>query len=75
MEIARDTFAGLVMVSRSFVFTAVRAFVGLFSLAPLLLLVVGPPLVAGVAVFAASLRPLARRQEAFLVAPSAVALC
>ncbi|MGW3116474.1 ATP-binding cassette domain-containing protein [Streptomyces sp. NPDC001107] len=73
VEIARDTFAGLVMVSRSFVFTAVGAFVGLFSLAPLLLLVVGPPLVAGVALFAASLRPLARRQEAFLVADEALA--
>ncbi|GAA2492970.1 ATP-binding cassette domain-containing protein [Streptomyces longisporus] len=73
VEIARDTFAGLVMVSRSFVFTAVGAFVGLFSLAPLLLLVVVPPLVAGVALFAASLRPLARRQEAFLVADEALA--
>ena len=73
VEIARDTFAGLVMVSRSFVFTAVGAFVGLFSLAPLLLLVVGPPLVAGVALFGASLRPLARRQEAFLVADEALA--
>ena len=73
VEIARDTFAGLVMVSRSFVFTAAGAFVGLFSLAPLLLLVVGPPLVAGVALFAASLRPLARRQEAFLVADEALA--
>ncbi|GAA3811994.1 ABC transporter ATP-binding protein [Streptomyces coacervatus] len=73
VEIARDTFAGLVMVSRSFVFTAVGAFFGLFSLAPLLLLVVGPPLVAGVALFAASLRPLARRQEAFLVADEALA--
>ncbi|MFF4255754.1 ATP-binding cassette domain-containing protein [Streptomyces sp. NPDC001663] len=73
VEIARDTFAGLVMVSRSFVFTAVGALVGLFSLAPLLLLVVGPPLVAGVVLFAATLRPLARRQEAFLVADEALA--
>ncbi|WP_354671287.1 ABC transporter ATP-binding protein [Streptomyces sp. S.PB5] len=72
-EIARDTFAGLVMVSRSFVFTAVGALVGLFSLAPLLLLVVGPPLLAGLALFAATLRPLARRQEAFLVADEALA--
>ncbi|MFJ9722156.1 ATP-binding cassette domain-containing protein [Streptomyces sp. NPDC101209] len=73
VEIARDTFAGLVMVSRSFVFTAAGALAGLFSLAPLLLLVVGPPLVAGVALFAATLRPLARRQEAFLVADEALA--
>lgn len=72
-EIARDTFAGLVMVSRSFVFTAAGALVGLFSLAPLLLVVVGFPLLAGVALFAATLRPLARRQEAFLVADEALA--
>ncbi|MEU0192580.1 ABC transporter ATP-binding protein [Streptomyces afghaniensis] len=73
VEIARDTFAGLVMVSRSFVFTAAGALAGLFTLAPPLLLVVGPPLVAGVALFAATLRPLARRQEAFLVADEALA--
>ncbi|MFJ1967860.1 ATP-binding cassette domain-containing protein [Streptomyces sp. NPDC087903] len=73
VEIARDTFAGLVMVSRSFVFTAAGALAGLLSLAPLLLLVVGPPLVAGVGLFAATLRPLARRQEAFLRADEALA--
>ncbi|MFI1561994.1 ATP-binding cassette domain-containing protein [Streptomyces sp. NPDC020490] len=73
VEIARDTFAGLVMVSRAFVFTAAGALVGLFSLAPVLLLVVGPPLAAGVALFAATLRPLARRQEAFLAADEALA--
>ncbi|MCZ1003841.1 hypothetical protein O1M63_47275 [Streptomyces mirabilis] len=54
VEIARDTFAGLVMVSRSFVFTSVGALAGLCSLAPLLLLPVVPPLVAGVALFAAT---------------------
>ncbi|MET9831082.1 ABC transporter ATP-binding protein [Streptomyces sp. NPDC006385] len=73
VEIARDTFAGLVMVSRSFVFTAAGAVVGLVSLDPLLLLVVGPPLAAGLGLFAATLRPLARRQEAFLVADEALA--
>ncbi|MEU6913235.1 ABC transporter ATP-binding protein [Streptomyces olindensis] len=73
VEIARDTFAGLVMVSRSFVFTAVGALAGLFALAPPLLLVVGPPLAAGVVLFAATLRPLARRQEAFLVADEELA--
>ncbi|MFC8342998.1 ATP-binding cassette domain-containing protein [Streptomyces sp. NPDC057280] len=72
-EIARDTFAGLVMVSRSFVFTAAGALIGLFSLAPPLLLVVGLPLLAGLALFLATLRPLARRQEAFLVADEALA--
>ncbi|MFD5625771.1 ATP-binding cassette domain-containing protein [Streptomyces sp. NPDC127072] len=73
VEIARDTFAGIVMVSRSFVFTAAGALIGLFSLAPLLLLVVVPPLVAGVGLFALTLRPLTRRQEAFLVADEELA--
>ncbi|MFD4481897.1 ATP-binding cassette domain-containing protein [Streptomyces sp. NPDC058471] len=73
VEIARDTFAGLILVSRSFVFTAAGALIGLFSLAPLLLLVVAPPLLAGVGLFVASLRPLARRQERFLVADEGIA--
>lgn len=73
VEIARDTFAGLVLVSRSFVFTAAGALIGLFSLAPLLLLVVAPPLLAGIGLFVASLRPLARRQERFLVADEGIA--
>lgn len=73
VEIARDTFAGLVMVSRSFVFVAAGALVGLFSLAPVLLLVVLPPLILGLALFLATLRPMARRQEAFLEADENIA--
>ncbi|MEU2711208.1 ABC transporter ATP-binding protein [Streptomyces sp. NPDC007205] len=73
VEIARDTLAGVVMVTRSFLFTAAGALIGLFSLAPLLLTVVLPPLLAGVALFAATLGPLARRQEAFLAADEALA--
>ncbi|MFF1439086.1 ATP-binding cassette domain-containing protein [Streptomyces sp. NPDC058295] len=73
VEIARDSFAGLVMVSRSFVFTSAGALVGLLALAPQLLLVVVPPLAAGVGLFAVTLRPLARRQEAFLAADEALA--
>ncbi|MEU1407756.1 ABC transporter ATP-binding protein [Streptomyces sp. NPDC005728] len=73
VEIARDTFAGLVLVSRSFLFTAAGALIGLCSLAPLLLTVVVPPLLAGMCLFAATLRPLARRQEAYLAADEALA--
>ncbi|MGW7051366.1 ATP-binding cassette domain-containing protein [Streptomyces sp. NPDC054887] len=73
VEIARDTFAGLVMVARSFVFTAAGALAGLASLAPALLLVVVPPLVLGLGLFLVTLRPTARRQETFLVADEAVA--
>ncbi|MET9075137.1 ABC transporter ATP-binding protein [Streptomyces sp. NPDC004232] len=73
VELARDTLAGVVMVSRSFLFTAAGALIGLLSLAPLLLTVVLPPLLAGVALFAVTLRPLARRQEAFLTTDEALA--
>ncbi|MEU0743344.1 ATP-binding cassette domain-containing protein [Streptomyces sp. NPDC006134] len=73
VEIARDAFAGLVLVSRSFLFATAGALAGLFSLSPLLLPAVLPPLVAAVALFAVSLRVLARRQEAFLIADEALA--
>ncbi|MGW1375020.1 ATP-binding cassette domain-containing protein [Streptomyces sp. NPDC002446] len=71
-EIARDSFAGLVLVARSFVFTAAGAVLGLLSLAPLLLLIVVPPLVAGLLLFLATLRPMAARQRAFLQADEAL---
>ncbi|WP_342668096.1 ATP-binding cassette domain-containing protein [Streptomyces violens] len=73
VEIARDTFGGLVMVSRGFVFTAAGALVGLCALAPVLLLVVLPPLVLGLALFAVSLRPMAHSQETYLAADEAIA--
>ncbi|OKI05439.1 ABC transporter ATP-binding protein [Streptomyces sp. CB02923] len=73
VEIARDTFAGLVLVSRSFVFVTAGALIGLCSLAPVLLLLVLPPLVLGLALFAGALRPMARRQETFLAADEAIA--
>ncbi|MEU2354990.1 ABC transporter ATP-binding protein [Streptomyces misionensis] len=73
VELARDALAGVVLVSRSFLFTSVGALIGLCSLDPLLLAVVVPPLLAGTALFAATLRPLARRQEAFLAADEALA--
>ncbi|GAA2087456.1 ABC transporter ATP-binding protein [Streptomyces albiaxialis] len=73
VEIARDSFAGVVMVARSFVFTALGALVGLASLAPPLLLVVLPPLLLGLALFFGTLRPLARRQRELLVADEELA--
>ncbi|MER7515655.1 ABC transporter ATP-binding protein [Streptomyces sp. NPDC126499] len=71
-EIARDSFAGLVLAARSFVFVAVGALAGLVSLAPRFLLVVLPPLVLGLALFTASLRPMARAQHRYLDADEAV---
>ncbi|MEU5915241.1 ABC transporter ATP-binding protein [Streptomyces sp. NPDC047141] len=71
-EIARDSFAGLVLATRSFVFVAAGALAGLLSLAPQFLLVVLPPLVLGIALFVASLRPMARAQHRYLDADEAV---
>ncbi|MGW7431737.1 ATP-binding cassette domain-containing protein [Streptomyces sp. NPDC054861] len=71
-EIARDSFAGLVLAARSFVFVAAGALVGLVSLAPQFLLVVLPPLVLGIVLFTASLRPMARAQHRYLDADEAV---
>ncbi|MFI7498210.1 ATP-binding cassette domain-containing protein [Streptomyces sp. NPDC049687] len=68
VELARDTFAGVTMAARSFAFTAAGALAGLVALSPLLLVVVVPPLVAGLGLFVASLGPLARRQDAYLTA-------
>ncbi|WP_428837625.1 ATP-binding cassette domain-containing protein [Streptomyces olivaceiscleroticus] len=72
VEIARDTFGGLVMVVRGFVFTAAGALIGLLSLAPVLLLVVLPPLVLGLGLHAVTLRPVTRGQETYLAADEAI---
>ncbi|MER7761422.1 ABC transporter ATP-binding protein [Streptomyces sp. NPDC097619] len=65
-EMARDSFAGLVLTARSFLFTAAGALLGLAALAPLLLAVVLPPLLLGLGLFMATLAPMARVQRAFL---------
>ncbi|WP_411104736.1 ATP-binding cassette domain-containing protein [Streptomyces sp. cmx-4-9] len=72
-EMARDSFAGLVLVARSFVFTALGALAGLAALAPLMLLLVLPPLLLGAAGFAATLGPMARVQRQALDTDEALA--
>lgn len=71
-EIARDSFAGLVLTLRSFVFTAAGALLGLLSLHPALLVVVLPPLAAGLALFLVTLRPMAAAQRRALAADEAL---
>ncbi|MFC4611337.1 ATP-binding cassette domain-containing protein [Streptomyces maoxianensis] len=71
-EIARDSFAGLVLVARSFVFTSVGALFGLAALSPALLVVVVPPLLTGLLLFLATLAPMAARQRDFLCADEAL---
>ncbi|MEU0666531.1 ABC transporter ATP-binding protein [Streptomyces lavendulocolor] len=71
-EIARDSFAGLVLTARSFVFTALGAVIGMASLEPALTLVVVPPLLLGLGMFLATLAPMAAVQRAFLDADEAL---
>ncbi|MEG3630772.1 ABC transporter ATP-binding protein [Streptomyces poriticola] len=72
VEIVRDSFAGLVLTLRSFVFTAAGALVGLFSLDPVLLVVVVPPLAGGLTLFLVTLRPMAAAQRRALTADEAL---
>ncbi|WCN05029.1 ATP-binding cassette domain-containing protein [Streptomyces sp. M92] len=72
VEMVRDSFAGLVLTLRSFVFTAAGALAGLLSLHPALVLVVVPPLAAGVALFLLTLRPMAAAQRRALAADEAL---
>ncbi len=56
VETVRDSFAGLILVSRGFVVTVLAALVGTASLAGSLLLLVAPPLLASLVLFAVALR-------------------
>ncbi|WP_405791678.1 ABC transporter ATP-binding protein/permease [Streptomyces sp. NBC_00029] len=71
-EMARDSFAGLVLIARSFVFTALGALLGLAALAPVLLVLVLPALLLGTAAFLATLHPMAVVQRAALDADEAL---
>ncbi|RAO20760.1 ATP-binding cassette domain-containing protein [Micromonospora noduli] len=66
MEIVRDTFAGLLMVTRGFLFSAGAALLGLLALAPVVALLAVAPLVAGLVVFLAALPAMVTHQRAYV---------
>jgi ATP-binding cassette subfamily C protein len=68
VEIVRDTFAGLVMTVRAFGFAAAAALLGLASLSPVVLALVLPPLVIGLALFGAALPAMVVRQREYTLA-------
>ena len=79
VEIVRDTYAGLLMIVQGFVFTLVSALIGLLALMPVTLLLVAPPVVAGLALFLCLVsRSITRQRELILaeerIAESATAL-
>lgn len=73
VEIAREAYASLLLVVLGFLVTAVGALLGLLALAPLVLVLVVPPLVAGLALFAVALPGMARRQRASILADERIA--
>jgi len=73
VEVVRDSFAGMVMVVRSFVFTVASALLGLLFLTPDVLIFILPPFAIGLALFFGSLRALAGRQRRLALADEDVA--
>jgi ATP-binding cassette subfamily C protein len=72
-EIARDAFAGVLMLTQGFAVMALSTLIGLSTLMPAALLFVLPPFVAGVALFAATLRWAMARQRASILADEGIA--
>jgi len=68
VELARDAFASVILVVRSFAFTVVGVVLGMLTLIPGVLALVLPPFLAGVCIFLISLPAMARRQRAFILA-------
>jgi ATP-binding cassette subfamily C protein len=73
VEIARESFASVIMVTQGFVVTTASALLGLFTLAPLALAFVLPPLLVGLALFAGSLRAMASWQRTSILADERIA--
>jgi ATP-binding cassette subfamily C protein len=67
VELARDSFAAVITVVRTFVFTVASVIIGMLTLYPKALVAVLPPFIAGVGLFLCSLPVLARRQRAFIM--------
>ena len=72
VEILREAYAGVLMTVQGFAITAGGAVLGLSGLLPAAVVLVLPPLVVGLAVFAAALRPMAARQRASILADEAI---
>ncbi len=73
VEVVRDTFAGLLLLTTSFVVSAVAAVIGMAALTGAVGLLVLPPLLAGLAFFVASLRSMVTRQRAHVLTDESVA--
>jgi ATP-binding cassette subfamily C protein len=68
VEIVREGYASVLMVVQSFVVSSIGALLGLFTLLPLVLVLVLPPVVIGLALFLSALRGMAARQRDSILA-------
>ncbi|MGH3772776.1 MAG: ABC transporter ATP-binding protein [Pseudonocardiaceae bacterium] len=73
VEVVRDNFAGLLLLTRSFVVSAVGAVIGMAALTGVVGLLVLPPLLAGLAFFLSSLRSMTTRQRDHVLTDEGVA--
>jgi ATP-binding cassette subfamily C protein len=73
VEIVRESFASVIMVGQSFLVTTTSALLGLFTLAPVALAFVLPPLLIGLALFAGSLHSMAACQRRAILADERIA--
>lgn len=73
VEIVRESFGSVIMVTQGFLVTTVSALLGLLTLAPLALALVLPPLLVGLALFVGSLRAMASWQRTAILADERIA--
>ena len=73
VEIVRESFASVIMVTQGFLVTTVSALLGLFTLVPLAVALVAPPLLIGLGLFLAALRAMATYQRAAILADEGIA--
>jgi ATP-binding cassette subfamily C protein len=73
VEVVRDTFAGLLLLTRGFMVSAAGAIIGIATLTGVVGLLVLPPLLAGVVFFLASLRSMMTRQRDHVLTDEGVA--
>jgi ABC-type multidrug transport system fused ATPase/permease subunit len=73
VDVVRESFASVIMVTQLFLVTATSALLGLFALAPLSLALVLPPLLLGLGLFLGALRAMATCQRAAIVADEGIA--
>nr|WP_225953837.1 ABC transporter ATP-binding protein [Kibdelosporangium phytohabitans] len=73
VEVVRDTYAGLIVVIRTFLVTLAGVVVGLLSLAPVIVLLILPPFLLGFGAFLATLGFAAAKQRVSVLADERLA--